>query len=78
MSSREWLLPGLLVSNHGVEDGEQFSHTSHEGKFFRFAVCEEALIERSDDRVATAGREGHPPHQPSLSRLTPEWTALYG
>ena len=62
MSSREWLLPGLLVSNHGVEDGEQFSHTSHEGKFFRFAVCEEALIERSDDRVATAGREGHPPH----------------
>src|SRR3954470_20395928 len=45
------VLPWLLLSGDGVEDGEDFSHASDHGDHLWLAGGEQALTEGADDRV---------------------------
>lgn len=37
-----------MVSDHGIKDGEQFSHAGHQGDLRWRAVVAQSLVERSD------------------------------
>jgi hypothetical protein len=37
--------PNLLITDHGVEDGEQFVHAGHDGHLEGFAGRSEPLVE---------------------------------
>ena len=41
----------------GVEDNEQFAHTSDQGHLFRFTGRQQLLVEVADDRVVAAGHQ---------------------
>ena len=47
--------PRAAMLEHGVEDDEQFAHTSDQGHPFRFTGRQQLLVEVADDRVVTAG-----------------------
>src|SRR5262245_54918204 len=46
------------VANDGVQNGEQFPHTSDNGNFFLLADMKQAMIHRTDDRITARGCEG--------------------
>ena len=50
--------PGGVVSDHGVEDEEEFSHAGDECDHFALACGDEAFVERADDGVASCSDEG--------------------
>ena len=52
------MLPGALIAEHGVEDGEQLSHNGCERKFLGFAGSEEAPVKGLEYRVVAAANQG--------------------
>ena len=50
--------PGLLGFDHGIENGEQFSHGCDEGDLIGFADCTQAPVESADLRVVAGGGQG--------------------
>ena len=55
--------PSDVVTNHGVEDGQEFAHTGGDDDLGYFACFLQALGEGADDRVASDGSErGHIKH----------------
>ena len=60
-SSRKWLsfdIPGLVIANHDIDDGQEFSHTGDDGDLLKFVSGDEPLIESFDNWVAANGSQG--------------------
>ncbi len=38
------ILPGLTGSEHGIEDRQKLAHAGDDGKLFRFAGGDEAVV----------------------------------
>ena len=53
-----WGVPGGVVFDEGVEDGEEFPHAGGDAELVGFALLGEPLGELSDDGVAAGGVEG--------------------
>jgi len=49
------ILPGLTGSEHGIEDRQKLAHAGDDGKLFRFAGGDEAVVELLDSN------RSHPP-----------------
>jgi hypothetical protein len=47
--------PGLLITDHGVEDGEQFVHAGDDGRFEGLAGVAKSLVEAADCGVEPSG-----------------------
>ena len=64
-------MPGLSFAEHGVEDGEHFSHAGDERDFLWFAGREQLLVVGEDHGVVARGDEGghveRPPHAGSAA-----------
>jgi hypothetical protein len=48
-------LPGGMVFEHGIEDGEQLAQAGHDSLFLRFSCRQETLVEGPEGRVAARG-----------------------
>src|ERR1700743_3187922 len=57
VSSKSSVLPWAIVSEDGVEDGEQFSGDCDQGHHFRLTGVEETLVEGLQDWVVPRGDE---------------------
>src|ERR1041385_1113756 len=58
-SSRNWVVsPGSLITNHLIDDGQQFAHAGGQGHLQRFSFGYQALIELFDNWIEPHGREG--------------------
>ena len=51
-------LPGSLVFDHGIEDGQQLVHACHQGDLLRFASRQETFVEQPDGEIAAGGAQG--------------------
>src|SRR3989338_10270082 len=51
------LIPRFILSNHGIQDGEELSHTGNQGDLFWLAGLHETLIKSTHDRVETYRKE---------------------
>src|SRR6266508_890375 len=54
------LLPGAVVSQHRVENGEELAHRGNEGVFCRPARRRQAMIEMDEHRIKADRGEGSP------------------
>lgn len=57
MSSRKSEIPMRTITKDGVQNGEQFAQTSHNGNFLLFACFEQTLIHLADDWIASGRRK---------------------
>ena len=71
MSSRKWLcidVPAFVISNHHIDDGQEFAHASDDGHLLKFVSSDEPLIESFDNGIAANGSQGgHVELGPDLS-----------
>ncbi len=51
------IVPRLTGSDHGVEDRQELTHAGDDGKLFRFAGSDQAVVELLDDGISSDGRE---------------------
>src|SRR4026209_849812 len=51
-------LPGAVVTNDGIEDGEQLASNRNEGKHFRLAGRDQPVEERLEHGVVLLGHHG--------------------
>src|SRR3990170_1281884 len=61
------------MSNHSVQDGQEFAHAGGKGHLLGLASGDEAFVEGSDSRIAAGGDESsHVQHGPHLRAATPD------
>ena len=69
------MLPLFAVSDHGVEDGQEFSHAGSDGDFGWFSGFDQTLIESMDNRVEPGGGHGrHVEGGPNVGAPSPYGT----
>ena len=56
-SGGQSILPWLIVSDHAVEDRQEFPHASYESQFFGFPFLQQGLIETFDEWVMLCSDE---------------------
>jgi hypothetical protein len=62
-----------IVFQHGIHEGQEFSHAGDENDFGRFAGLLEAISKSLDDWITTPGREGrHVQSRSTLDATTPD------
>src|SRR5882757_5797724 len=71
-------IPGLVVSEHGAEDGHDLSSHSDEGDLWLLAVGNEALVEGLEDGIGAAGGERcHVDHPAQSMPAAPDDAATF-
>src|SRR5262245_57406151 len=71
---KRWI-PNSLVTNHRIKDGQELAHASGESELFGFTCTEQALVEGSDDRIASrCGDRCHVKDTAQIGSATPTST----
>ena len=65
--------PWRIIFDHGVQDGEQFTHASDQGHFLRLTDRQQPLVEVADDGIVTGRGQGpHVENTPNPGASAPD------